>query len=88
MHKIEKGDTAEQIAEKEKHNKQVAVRMSYKELMESYGAKAEFLSAKTEVDKMKKKNKDMTTDKKEFKRTMEDLSESRKKQVARTFGKM
>ena len=42
----EKGDTEEQRKQKQEHNKQVKVRMSYKELMESFGTKVKFSSSK------------------------------------------
>lgn len=73
------GDSAEEKKQKQEHNKQVKVRMSYKELMESFGTKVEFSSAKTSG-----KNKQEA---KQIKEQMAKNEEEKRQKVADAFTK-
>lgn len=92
--KINSSDSPEEKAEKEVHNREVKIRMSYKELMESFGAKVKFSSentAQAEVEKESRKTKQTLTEQERKKKTEERMKQKMEKKmekISATFSKM
>lgn len=79
-------DTDEEKKKKEEHNKQVKTRISYKELMESFGVKAKFDSSEKMKEKLQKKYKDKYNETQMQERMEEKLAKKQGK-IANTFTK-
>ena len=73
-------------AKKEEHNRQVLIRTSYKELMESFGTKTEFESEEKLQRDLKKKEKGKR-DPSSVRETMEQKAEEKRKKVMDAFTK-
>lgn len=92
--KIDEQDSPEVQAEKAAHNEKVKVRLTYKELMESFGAKVKFSSentAQAEVEKESRKKKQTLTDEERKRKTeelMKQKMEKKMEKISATFSKM